>query len=115
MLLHNPQEFHNHVRARANHDLAFASLLGIVDGFERFVEDRCFDHDGGVEILKARVAAGGIYGIILLAFKSHTSMRVPFSAFRSTKGFFSSVVAGAAVSLSANAMSDWPWLPEGHL
>lgn len=80
MLLHHSQELHNNLRARSDHDLTLASLLGVVDGFERIVQNGCFDHDSGIEILKAQVAAGGIYGVILLAFKSHTSMRVPFSA-----------------------------------
>ena len=47
MLLHHTQEFDDDFRARADQDLALASLLGVVDGLERIVEDRCARHDGG--------------------------------------------------------------------
>jgi hypothetical protein len=47
MLLHHLQELDNHLRARADHDLALAGLLGVVDGLERIVEDGCLNHFGG--------------------------------------------------------------------
>ena len=76
MLLHHLQELDDDLGARADHDLALASLLGVVDGLERIVEDGCFDHDGGSEILRARIAARGIcMKCILLAFKSHASAK----------------------------------------
>ena len=56
MLLHHLQELDNDLRARADQDLALASLLGVVDGIERIVEDGSFDHGDG-KILKARSAA----------------------------------------------------------
>ena len=45
MLLHNLQELDNHLRTGPDHDLALSSLLGVVDGLERIVEDGCFYHD----------------------------------------------------------------------
>ena len=57
MLLHHLQEFDNHLRARPNHDLALASLLGIVDGLKRIVENGRFDHGGGIVRFSAAGAA----------------------------------------------------------
>lgn len=56
MALHHLQEFDDDLAARADEDLALATLLGVVDGIERIVEDGGLNHDGGVcgrEILKA--------------------------------------------------------------
>ena len=47
MLLHHLQELDDDLGAGADHDLALAGLLGVVDGLERIVEDGCFDHCGG--------------------------------------------------------------------
>lgn len=38
----------NDLGRRTDHDLATASLLGVVDGVERIVEDGSADHFGGV-------------------------------------------------------------------
>ena len=57
MLLHHLQELHNDLRARANHDLALACLLGVVDRLERIVEDGCLDHVGGSVRFSRRVIA----------------------------------------------------------
>lgn len=49
MLLHNAEELHDDLGARANEDLALSGLLGVVDGVKRIVEDGGFDHIcGGV-------------------------------------------------------------------
>ena len=61
--LHDGQELDDDLGGRADHDLALAGLLGVVDGVERIVEDGSLDHFEGLamEILKRRVAAvGGI-------------------------------------------------------
>ena len=47
MLLHHLQEFDDHLRAWTNQHLALAGLLGIVDRFERIVENGCAHHCGG--------------------------------------------------------------------
>lgn len=57
VLLHNLQELDDDLGARANHHLALAGLLGVVDGIERIVEDGCLDHVGDSKILKAQSAA----------------------------------------------------------
>ena len=35
--------------------MALSRLLGVVDGIERIIEDACFDHGGGREILNSNV------------------------------------------------------------
>jgi hypothetical protein len=45
--LHDGQELDNDLGGRADHDLALASLLGVVDGIEAIVEDGSLDHFGG--------------------------------------------------------------------
>ena len=100
----------------ADHDLALAGLLGVVDGLERIVEDGSLDHFGGM----CGDSQGGDGGVRYLQ-QCHVSLQEPWSVksalqcLEALGGFFSSVVAGAAVSLSAEEMSAWPWLPEGHL
>ena len=42
------QELDDDLGAWADQDLALASLLGVVDGVERIVEDGSLDHGGGV-------------------------------------------------------------------
>ena len=49
VLLHDLQELDDDLGARADHDLALAGLLGVVDGVERIVEDGCLDHICGIE------------------------------------------------------------------
>lgn len=44
VLLHDSQELDNDLGRRTDHDLASASLLGVVDGVKRIVEDRSADH-----------------------------------------------------------------------
>jgi hypothetical protein len=53
--LHDLQELDDDLRRRADHDLAFAGLLGVVDVLESIVEDGSLDHLGGWwwEILKS--------------------------------------------------------------
>jgi hypothetical protein len=51
MLLHDAQELDDHFRARSDHHLALPSFLGVVDAFQRVIEDGGFDHVGGVERL----------------------------------------------------------------
>ena len=46
--LHDGQELDNDLGGRADHDLALAGLLGVVDGVERIVEDGGLDHFGGL-------------------------------------------------------------------
>ena len=53
MLLHDSKELDNDLGGRTDHDLALASLLGIVDGVERIVENGSLDHFDGIEILKS--------------------------------------------------------------
>lgn len=47
MLLHDAQHLDDHFRARSDQHLALPSFLGVVDAFQRIVENRCFDHGGG--------------------------------------------------------------------
>jgi hypothetical protein len=55
--LHDGQELDNDLGGRADHDLALAGLLGVVDGVERIVENGGLDHFGGVmKILEWRGA-----------------------------------------------------------
>ena len=44
MLLHDREELDDDLRGWTDHDLALASLLGVVDGIERIVEDGCLNH-----------------------------------------------------------------------
>jgi hypothetical protein len=57
VLLHDSQELDDDLAGRADQDLALASLLGVVDGVERIVEDGSLDHFDGV-IGRFSVAAG---------------------------------------------------------
>lgn len=47
MLLHDLEELDDDLGGWADHDLALAGLLGVVDGIEGIVEDGCLDHDCG--------------------------------------------------------------------
>ena len=47
VLLHDRQELDNDLGGRTDQDLALASLLSVVDGVERIVEDGSLDHFGG--------------------------------------------------------------------
>jgi hypothetical protein len=54
VLLHDLQELGDDLGGRADHDLALAGLLGVVDVLESIVEDGSLDHFGGwMEILKS--------------------------------------------------------------
>jgi hypothetical protein len=44
--LHDAQELDNDLGAGADQDLTLSSLLSVVDGVERIVEDTCLDHFG---------------------------------------------------------------------
>lgn len=46
--LHDSKELDDDLGRRTDHDLALASLLGVVDGVERIVEDGSLDHFDGV-------------------------------------------------------------------
>lgn len=48
MALHDLEELDNDLGRRSDQDLALASLLGVVDGVERIVEDGSADHFGRV-------------------------------------------------------------------
>lgn len=101
--LHDLQELHNDLGARADEHLALASLLGVVDGIERIVEDGCLDHSGGVGWRFSRRGGGVRYLYVnpLVSLQEPwRAQRVPSGASRHRKGFFSSVDAGAAVSSS---------------
>lgn len=55
--LHDLEELDNDLGAGADQNLTLASLLGVVDGVERIVEDGSSNHVGGVveaEILKSK-------------------------------------------------------------
>ena len=55
VLLHDRQELDNDLGGRADQNLTLASLLGVVHGVERIVEDGSLDHFEGwkFEILKS--------------------------------------------------------------
>ena len=102
VLLHDLQELHNHLRARADEDLALAGLLGVVDGVERIVEDGCLDHGCG-NLRFSRRGRGVRY-----LHCSGISLQEPFERkeCRSVReGFFGSVEVGIAVSLPSLTMS----------
>jgi hypothetical protein len=44
VLLHDRQELDDNLGAGSDHDLALASLLGVVDGIERIVENGSANH-----------------------------------------------------------------------
>lgn len=52
MLLHDRQELDDDLGARSDHDLALASLFGVVDALESIVQDGSSDHVGGVVVLR---------------------------------------------------------------
>jgi hypothetical protein len=56
VLLHDSKELDDDLGGRTDEDLTLASLLGVVHGVERIVEDGSLDHFGGVgiEILKSK-------------------------------------------------------------
>ena len=57
--LHDLEELDDDLGAGADHDLAFAGLLGVVDAVEGIVEDGGADHLGGCEeILKSELKRG---------------------------------------------------------
>lgn len=60
MLLHDVEEADDDLGARADQDLALASLLGVVDGVERIVQDGGL-HLGGVVIV--RFSSGEMCGV----------------------------------------------------
>ena len=49
MLLHNLKKLDDDLRAWPDHALPLPSFLGVVDGFERVIEDRGLDHGRGSE------------------------------------------------------------------
>lgn len=52
MLLHDAQELGDDLGARADHDLALAGLLSVVDALQGIVEDGGADHGGVVDVVK---------------------------------------------------------------
>lgn len=69
--LHDGQELDNDLGGRADHDLALAGLLGVVDGVERIVKDGGLHlGEGVVRRFSSGEAAEGICTQELLAFKS---------------------------------------------
>jgi hypothetical protein len=56
VLLHDAQELDDDLGGRTDQDLTLASLLGVVDGVKRIVEDGSLDHcDGGMSRFSNRV------------------------------------------------------------
>lgn len=112
MLLHHLQELDNDFRAGSNEDLTLSGLLGVVDRFERIVEDGCFDHFGGIRRFSRRDC-----GVRYLHFQI-VSLHEPFErkecprSAREQEGFLSS---GTAVSSPSLAASAGLRLREGHL
>ena len=49
MLLHDAQELDDDFRARPDQYLALSRLFGIVDIFQRIIEDGSLDHDCGID------------------------------------------------------------------
>ena len=56
--LHDGQELDNDLGGRADHDLALAGLLGVVDGVKRIVQDGGLHFGGCVVLCGDSVAAG---------------------------------------------------------
>jgi hypothetical protein len=54
VFLHDTEELDDNLGGRADQDLSLSRLLGVVDGIERIVQNRSFDHVGGLEILRSR-------------------------------------------------------------
>lgn len=63
MLLHNTEKFDNDLRTGTNEHLSFPGLLRVIDSVERIVENTCFDHVDGFEILNSIV--GGEVSVAL--------------------------------------------------
>ena len=55
MFLHDTEKLDDNLGGRADQNLSLSRLLGIVDSIERIVENRGFDNDCGLEILKSWV------------------------------------------------------------
>lgn len=71
VLLHDVQETDDDLGGGADQDLALASLLGVVDGVKRIVQDGGLHFGGSVERrFSSGGAASGIYTRDVLAFKS---------------------------------------------
>lgn len=49
VLLHDSEELDDDLGGRTDENLALASLLGVVHGVKRIVEDGSLDHFGGME------------------------------------------------------------------
>ena len=75
MLLHRLQELNDDLRARTDHHLTLASLLGIVDRCERIVEYGSADHNGGIWRFSGRDCGVRYLKVESLAFKSHSSWK----------------------------------------
>lgn len=48
MLLHHTEELDNDLGARSDENLALSSLLGVIDGIERIIENGSSNHFGGL-------------------------------------------------------------------
>lgn len=109
VLLHDLEELNDDLGGWADHNLALAGLLGVVDGIERIVEDGSLDHFGGRfsgrEGVRREVSEGGC----------HVSGPCPSGARRvcfwedHEKAFFSSSHRGKAVSLQGQQRSHSSW------
>jgi len=53
VLLHDTEELDDDLGGRTDQNLSLSGLLGVVDGIERIVQYRSFDHGGGLEILRS--------------------------------------------------------------
>lgn len=76
VLLHDSQELDDDLGGRADKNLAFARLLGVVDGIERIVEDGGLDHFGGRRFSMA-VGNRGIYYGHMVSLQKPKRKRVP--------------------------------------
>lgn len=99
MTLHDLEELDDDLGAWADEDLALSSLLGVVDGIKRIVEDGSLDHVGGSVRFSVRGLRSEVSAVWLLAFKSHPERKECPSVRTTVKGSSCSVDRGAAVSL----------------
>ena len=121
VLLHDVQETDDDLGGRTDQDLALASLLGVVDGVKRIVENGGLHLDGFfVRRFCSGEAASGIWSRDMLAFKSlperkecpsgsHNGWRTEGSSARPS---WTQRCRGARSEQVTSAAS---WLPEGHL
>ena len=121
VLLHDVQEADDDLGGRTDQDLALASLLGVVDGVKRIVQDGGLHIDGCVvRRFCSGGAASGIWTRDVLAFKSlperkecpsgsHNGWCTEGSSARPSWAQRCRSARNEQTTIAA------PWLPEGHL